>query len=197
MATKSLDTQHRLLNLQARSLSENPQLISALAAPTPTSRLLQILLPQQAALKLDLIRVVSPQGITLISSQQGSLSEAQFQDNGINRVSQTGLDIFGVLLAEGDTPSVLTSLISIKSSKNILAGLIVGSSIDRAMLQEIRGNTSVHLVAFQGDTITASTLDIPVSMNLPKSSSSGLPRITVDSNGYWVKFIEQSGFDNQ
>ena len=77
---KSLDAKHQLLSLHARSLSETPQLINAIAANSPRSRLLQILLPQQAALKLDLIRVVSPQGKTLISSQQGSLDEAQFQE---------------------------------------------------------------------------------------------------------------------
>ena len=194
---KSLDAKHHLLSLHARSLSENPQLISALAAASPRSRLLQILLPQQATLKLDLIRVVSPQGKTLISSQQGSLSEAQFQESEINRAAQSGLTMLSVLLAEGEMPSVLTALISIKSSENILAGLIVGSSIDRAMLQEIRGNTSLHLVALQSDTVTASTLNIPVSTHLPNPFSTGLTRITVNSNGYWVKFIERSGFDNQ
>ena len=194
---KNLDAHHHLLNLYARSLSKNPELINATATASSSSRLLKILLPQQAVLKLDLIRVVSPQGNVLVSSQQGSLSEAQFQESGIDYLAQMGLDTLGILLTKDDIAPVLTALVSIKSSEKVLAGLIVGFSIDPAMLQEIRGKTSIHLVALQGDRITASTLNIPVSMQFPKSSSTGLSRITVNSTGYWVKFIERSGFDNQ
>ncbi len=191
---KNLDQQQKVLALHARSLSENPQVIAALDQQADRRRLLQVLLPQQAALKLDFVRLVSPQGVILISSEQGSLAYAQFQDTAANLAAQTGLDLSGVLLSEAPAPSALTSLISVKSSKKVLAGLMVGSGIDTTLLQQIRGNTSLHLVALQGDRITASTLDIPPSLKFPKTSSQ---RLTLGNERYWVKIIERSGFDNQ
>jgi two-component system, NtrC family, sensor kinase len=191
---KNLDQQQQVLSLHARSLSENPQLIAALEKKTDRNRLLQILLPQQAALKLDLVRLVSPQGVTLISSEQSSLAHAQFQDTAANLAAQTGLDLSGVLLSEAPAPSALTALISVKSSEKVLAGLIVGSGIDSVLLQQIRGNTSLHLVALQGDRITASTLQLPPTIKFPKNSSQ---RLTLGNERYWLKMIERSGFDNQ
>jgi two-component system, NtrC family, sensor kinase len=191
---KNLDQQQQVLSLHARSLSENPQLIAALDKKSDRNRLLQILLPQQAALKLDLVRLVSPQGVTLISSEQSSLANAQFQDTAANLAAQTGLDLSGVLLSEAPAPSALTALISVKSSEKVLAGLIVGSGVDSALLHQIRGNTSLHLVALQGDRVTASTLELPTTFKFPKTSSQLL---TLGNERYWVKMIERSGFDNQ
>jgi two-component system, NtrC family, sensor kinase len=191
---KNLDQQQQVLSLHARSLSENPQVIAALEKKNDRNRLLQILLPQQAALKLDLVRLVSPQGVTLISSEQSSLANAQFQDTAANLAAQTGLDLSGVLLSQAPAPSALTALISVKSSEKVLAGLIVGSGIDTVLLQQIRGNTSLHLVALQGDRVTASTLELPTTFKFPKTSSQ---RLTLGNERYWVKMIERSGFDNQ
>lgn len=192
---KNLDQQQKLLTLHARLLSENPQIVAALDKKADRRRLLQILLPQQAALKLDFVRLVSPQGVTLISSEQASLVHAQFQDEAVNLAAKTGLDLSGVLLSEAPAPSALTALISVKSSEKMLAGLIVGLGIDTAMLQQIRGNTSLHLVAIQDDRITASTLDIPPGFKFPKSASQ--KRLSLGNAHYWVKIIERSGFDNK
>jgi two-component system, NtrC family, sensor kinase len=191
---KNLDQQQQVLSLHARSLSENPQVIAALEKKNDRNRLLQILLPQQAALKLDLVRLVSPQGVTLISSEQGALANAKFQDTAANLAAQTGLDLSGVLLSEAPAPSALTALISVKSSEKVLAGLVVGTGIDSALLQQIRGNTSLHLVALQDDRITASTLQLPPTIKFPKNSSQ---RLTLGNERYWIKMIERSGFDNQ
>jgi two-component system, NtrC family, sensor kinase len=191
---KNLDQQQQVISLHARSLSENPQLIAALSKKADRNLLLQILLPQQSALKLDLVRLVSPQGTTLISSEQRSLANAQFQDTAVNLAAQTGLDLSGVLLSEAPAPSVLTALISVKSSEKILAGLIVGSGIDSTLLQQLRGNTSLQIIALQGDRIIASTLDIPPTTKFPKAFSQ---RLKLGNERYWVKMIERSGFDNQ
>jgi two-component system, NtrC family, sensor kinase len=194
---KNLDQHHHLLGLHARTLGENPQLIDAIAKRHTPTQLLQVLLPQQASLKLDFIRIISPQGNILISSEQGSLGGAQFKDKSLNRAAQTGLDLSGVLLADTFTPSTLTSLISIKSSKNILAGLIIGYAIDVNFLEQIRGNTSLQLVVLQGDRVTATTLEIPNAAEFAQQSRSNHSRITIGNKGYWVKFIDRAGFDDQ
>lgn len=192
---RNLDQQHHVLDLQARTLSENSQLITAIAE-RPT-QLLQVLLPQQAALQLDLIRIISPQGKTLMSSAQGPLGNAKLQDESLNRAAQTGLDLSGVLLSDAPAPSTLTSLISIKSSEKILAGLIIGHAIDSNFLRQIRGNTSLHLVALQGDRVTASTLTMPNAMQFVQQSQTHSSHIMIGNEGYWIKFIDRSGFDNQ
>ncbi|MEG3860798.1 HAMP domain-containing protein [Microcoleus sp. herbarium12] len=192
---QDLKQKQEVLYLKARWVSEDSNVVSAVAAGDRTL-LLRIILPIQASLKLDFIRIVDPNGQLLVSSQQGALTQAILQDTAINRAARAGLSLSGILLAENGAVSSVVGLISIKSSAKILAGLVLGSAIDDALLQQIRGNTSMHFVAFQGDRITASTLqlnrDRPWQAPKPKS----LPKVAkIAGENYLIKTIELPGFD--
>ena len=200
---RDLDQRKDLLGLNARSISDEQSVIEAITAGD-RSALLRTMLPIQAALKLDLVQIIDAKGQTLFSSQQGAIGSAALQDSAMQRAAQTGLNLSGIVLAEiEDTrnptaPATLTSLISIKSSQQILASLAIGVVLDDARLQELRGKNSLHLLAIQSGQITASTLPIDRTSHWQSDrSSTGLFQpLTIAQKNYWVKTIEVSGFDS-
>jgi two-component system, NtrC family, sensor kinase len=208
----------KLLELQSRWISEELSVVEAVARGNTyggkqRALLLRTILPNQAALELDLIKIIDTNGKSIVSLQQRSLEKTKFSDKIINSTAQTGLELSSVLLAENSAPSSLTSFISIKSSTKILATLVVGVAIDDQLLQEIRGNTSMHLIAFQGNQITASTLQIDQLRgsfvaapqgnsdhnhfwNIPLTNK--LPaQVTIANESYLVKTVELPGFGEQ
>ncbi|OLP18888.1 two-component sensor histidine kinase [Leptolyngbya sp. 'hensonii'] len=194
LVQQDLQQKQNLLRLKTRWVSEESNVIKAIAA-SDRPRLLRTLLPIQAALELDLIKVVNPTGQTVLLSQQRSLEQAKLQDGTILATAQTGLELSGILLADNAAPSALVSLISIKSATQILATLILGVGIDDQFLQDIRGNSSMHLVALQRDRVTASTLPLDRHQPLPIPQVDALPiRITIADHPYLFKTIEVSGF---
>lgn len=198
---RDLDQQRQLLKLNARSVSEEPALIEALAKGDQ-STLLRAMLPIQAGLKLDLVRIINPQGKILLTSQQGPIGAAVLEDKAMNRAAQTGLDLSGIVLADQlgaqSSPATLASLISIKSSRKILAGLVIGVGLDDAKLQAIRGQNSFHLVALQSDRVTASTLPLDYRDHWSHhyQFEQITPSLTIDRQRYLIKAIDQSSFDD-
>ncbi|NES96256.1 MAG: HAMP domain-containing protein [Desertifilum sp. SIO1I2] len=194
---QDLQQKERLLSLKARWVSEERSVVDAVSTSDRTL-LLRTLLPIQSALELDLLRIVDTNGQSLLSSQQRSLDGVQFQDAIVNATAKTGLEVSGILLPDNTAPCSLVSFFSIKSATTILANLVVGIAIDDALLQQIRGNTSMHLVAFQGDRVTASTLmlkrDRPWSF--PQANASP-QRIEIAGEIFLSKTVELPSFDGQ
>ena len=192
---ESLKQRQESLNLKARSLSEDNNVIRAVAAGD-RALLLRTILPIQAGLKLDLVRIIDADGQLLVSSQFGAIRQAKLQDESANRAARTGLELSGILLAENAAPSLMIGLISIKSSQKMLAGLVVGVSIDDKMLESIRGDTSIHLVAFEGERVTAATLPVERDRPWQFPQPDELPtKIRIANQEYLIKTIEVEGFD--
>ncbi|MEG3936729.1 ATP-binding protein [Microcoleus sp. S36b_A3] len=195
MLRESLKQRQESLSLKARSVSEDNDVITAvIKGDRPL--LLRTILPIQAGLKLDLIRIVDADGQVLVSSQLGAIRQATLQDASVNRAARTGLELSGILLAENRAPSSMIGLISIKSSQKILAGLVAGLAIDDTALQSIRGNTSIHLVAFDGEKVTAATLPLPRDRPWQFRQPDGLPtKIRIAGEEYLIATIELQSFD--
>ncbi|MEG4089971.1 HAMP domain-containing protein [Microcoleus sp. Pol12B4] len=183
MLRESLKQRQESLRLKARSVSEDNDVIRAV-------------IPIQAGYKLDFIRIVDADGQVLVSSQLGAIRQARLQDTSVNRAARTGLDLSGILLAENRAPASMIGLISIKSSQKILAGLVAGLAIDDTALQSIRGDTSIHLVAFEGDRVTAATLPLQRDRPWQFPHPDGLPtKIRITGEEYLTATIELQSFD--
>lgn len=192
---ESVKQRQESLNLKARSVSEDNNVIRAVAA-ADRALLLRTVLPIQAGLKLDFIRIVSTDGQLLVSSQLGVIGQAKLQDASVNRAARTGLELSGILLAENAAPSSMIGLISIKSSQKLLAGLVVGVAIDDTMLESIRGDTSIHLVAFEGETVTAATLPLNRYKSWQFPQPDQLPtKLRIANQEYLIKTLELQSFD--
>ncbi len=191
----NLQQRQKALSLKARAISNNSDVIRAVTQGDGTL-LQQILLPMQNTFEIDLVKIIDTQGKTLISLQQGQLQQATLKDRAVNLSAQTGLELSGVLLVSGQkTLSSLVELIPIKSSHQLLAGLVLGNAIDDNFLQQIQNSTSMHLVAFQGDQITASTLPIDRHQKWQFPLKNSTQWMKLGNEDYLAKTIEISSFD--
>ncbi|XZN89376.1 MAG: ATP-binding protein [Microcoleus sp.] len=192
---ESLKQRQESVNLKARSMSENNDAIRALNTGD-RALLLRTILPLQTSLKLDFVRIVNAEGQILVSSQLGAIGQAKLQDTSINRAARTGLELSGIMLSENTAPSSMIGLISIKSSQKILAGLVAGLAIDDAVLESIRGDTSIDLVAFDDERVTAATLPLNRDQSWQFPQPDDWPiKIMIAGEKYMIKTVKLEGFD--
>ena len=191
---QDLQQKQALLRLKTRWLSESRPLVEAIE-DGEQAHVRQAVLQSQAPLELDLLRIVDPQGQTLVSSQERALTTVRLQDATLNAKARAGLELSSVLLAEDAAPTTLISLIAVKSSTKILATLITGIIIDDQLLQQIRGNTSMQLVAYEGDRVTASTLPLARQHPWHPPQVEALTRIDIGGETYLSQIVQLAGFD--
>jgi signal transduction histidine kinase/FixJ family two-component response regulator len=189
----NLQLRQETLNLKAKAISTNSDVVRAVAGNDSTL-LQQILLPMQATFELDLVKIIDPDGHSLLSLQQGELRQAKLNDDAVNRSAQAGLELTGVVTTNSINSSALVGLTPIKSSAKILAGLVVGNAVDNTLLEQIRSNTSMHLVAFQGDRVTASTLPIDRHQQWQFPQGKTLRWMAIAGEDYLVKTVEIPSF---
>jgi signal transduction histidine kinase len=196
LVQQDIKQKQELLHLKARWINERSDLISAVTSGN-RSLLLRTVIPILAALKVDLLKIVDTNGKILVSMQQGELTQATLEDSFLKRAAQTGMDLSGVLLADNPPSSSLVALLSIKSREKILPSLVVGTVVDNAMLQQIRGKTGIHLVVFQQKRVTASTLPLERNQFWQAPKPEQLPtKMEIADEDYFVKTVEIQGFDN-
>jgi signal transduction histidine kinase len=192
---ESFKQRQETLKLKTRLVSEDKEVVNAVTAGD-RALLLRKVLPLQAALKLDLLRIIDADGQILISSQLGALGQISLDDNSLNIAAKTGLELSGYIFGKNTSPSAMVELISIKSSQKVLAGLVNGVAIDDTLLQSIRGNTAIELVTFDRDRITASTLlfDRNQVWQFPKADEPPT-KLNIGSAEYLIKTVELPSFD--
>lgn len=192
---ESLKQRQETLKLKTRLVSEEKEVINAVEAGD-RDLLLRKVLPLQAALKLDLLRIIDADGQILVSSQLGTLGQITIEDTAINIAAKTGLELSGFAFGKDGSPTTMVVLISIKSSQKVLAGLVDGIAIDDTLLQSIRGDTSIELVTFKRDRITAATLPIDRDRAWQFPEADNPPtKIMVRGSEYLIKTIELPSFD--
>jgi signal transduction histidine kinase/DNA-binding NarL/FixJ family response regulator len=189
----NLQLRQETLNLKARAISSNSDIVRAVASQD-RALLQQILLPIQATFELDLVKIIDPNGDSLLCLQQGELRQAKLNDDAVNRSAQAGLELAGVVTTTSMNSSALVGLTPIKSSSKMLAGLVVGNAVDNTLLEQIRSNTSMHLVAFQGDRVTASTLPIDRRQQWQFPLGKTLSWMAIAGEDYLVKTVEIPSF---
>lgn len=151
--------------------------------------LLQKLLPIQVGLKLDLIRVMTKDSI-LIDLRQPILADAKMADQKFIEAAQAGLSLSDVIKTEGDTPSILISLISLKNREGVIGSVMVGSAISQQVLREIRGDTAIQLMVFQESTLKDSTLTfLHKSWQFPPPDSPAV-YTKIGGQGYLAKTLK-------
>jgi two-component system, NtrC family, sensor kinase len=199
LVLQDLEHKQELLRSQAQWIADKNGLSNAIASKNQTL-LLQTLLPIQAALKLDLIKIITIDGKVLVDLRQGEISQAKLDDISATKAAKIGLEISDVISAE-NAPSLLAGIISVKSQEKVLGGVIAGSAITNESLKKIRGNAEFELVALQDSQIIASTL-FSTKLFSKKTASWQVPPpnspsqlIKIAGQGYIAKTIIVNGND--
>ena len=197
LVRQELQRKQKTLKSLTRWSSEKKTIIDAIT-DDDQALLHHTLSSAQKALEIDLIRIIDGQGESLVSLQQDSLEELVLPDDAINTEVQTNQEQVGVLLSENAAPSILVSFYPIKSSTKPDLTLVLGIAIDDSLLHSIRGDASMHLIAFDDDGVTASTL--PIEENESQQFSQldkSRTWIEIAGETYLLNTIELVGLDQR
>ncbi len=187
----NIEQEQAILQSKARWIADGNDLPQVFALKNHAD-LLRALLPIQTALKLDLIKVITKDGLVLADLRQRTLVQAQLQDQQVSRAARAGLELSDTITSEGSAPSVVSSIVSLKNREGLLGGIVVGLALSDEMLNQIRGQKQMHLIVFQRSRITASTLSV---QNLPwqfPPINSPPVKLNIAGQGYFVKTVKLS-----
>ena len=120
----NIEQRQNLLQSKAKWLADGNNISPAIASNN-SGMLFQELLPIQYGLKLDLIQVIANDSL-LADLRQPILQNIPLQDQKVTQAAKAGLQLSDVIATEGDAPSVLISLISLKNSEKVVGSIIVG-----------------------------------------------------------------------
>ena len=183
----NIEQRQNLLQSKAKWLADGNNISPAIASNN-SGMLFQELLPIQYGLKLDLIQVIANDSV-LADLRQPILQNIPLQDQKVTQAAKAGLQLSDVIATEGDAPSVLISLISLKNSEKVVGSIIVGFALTEEILNQIRGDTPIHLAVFQGSQIKTATLPIYDPNWQPPSPNSPTTYTKIAGQGYIVKTV--------
>ena len=155
---RDFDKRKKLLSLKARWIGDSKE-ISQLVYQVDKPALIRALLRLKTSLEIDVIKVIDKKGKVLADIPQGEIETTDLKNQNLWELASIGIDFFDLAVGE-DKNSILIALTSIKSTREILGGVIVGQTINDEVLGIIRARTQPHLVIFQNNKVTASTLKI-------------------------------------
>jgi two-component system, NtrC family, sensor kinase len=194
LVSQDLQQKQQLLQTQARWVADKNGLSQAIISENQ-ALLLQTLLPIQAALQLDLIKVVATDDTILADLRQGETSKSTLIDTKIRRAASLGIEQSSIVFADKG-PALLVGSISVKSDEKILGGVIVGTAITDNYLKAIRGNAKFEIVALRDSTVIASTLsDAHKQTWQPPQPQSATKLVQIGTQEYFAKttFLTASG----
>ncbi|NEQ67368.1 MAG: HAMP domain-containing protein, partial [Symploca sp. SIO2D2] len=184
---QALRHEQEILRLKARSVVERKEVIR-LVAEGEQAALLRTLLPIKASFELDLLKVVDKNGSVLTDLRHREINQTQLNDGVSNQAASIGMDLFNVITTDEDVPSLLVALTSVKSTEEVLGGVIVGIRINNELLTQIRAQAHQHLVVFYNSQVTVSTLpEAQQAPWQPPSISSPPMRIKIAGESYIAK----------
>ena len=189
--------EQEILFLKARAVADKEEVVSLLAEENK-AKLLRTLLPIKASFQLDLIKVVDNNGLVVADLRHREMSQTQLHDEAVSQAAKAGLDLFDVVAVDKDLPSLLVAITSVKSTEEILGGVIVGIQVDEEKLTQIRAEAQQHLVVFNNSQVTASTL--PDAKNAPWQPpplQSPPVRVTIANKSYFAKSVKLIESSNQ
>lgn len=195
---QGLKNQKEALFLQARWVADT-QGIPELVMEGQKRKLIQTLLPLRSTLELDLVKIVDKEGNTIVKVQGGTLTGAHLIEKSIRESAGVGMDLLDVVLSEDNETSLLVGITSLKSSEEILGGVIVGIAINKELLEGLRADSDMELMTVFDSQVTASTLDIEQnnSWQLPLIQSSSLTQLNINNQTYFAQAIDIEGINTQ
>ena len=188
-----LEQKRQLLDLKARATADRADIAEAVASGKQ-AELLQTLLPIQTGLELDYLKVVNETGAVLAELRQGETTQATLDDGQILHAASRGLILSDLLVPEEPDAPILVSLLSVKSDWEILGGLILGSTLDKELLEALHHSSNRHLAIVHDSQVLVSTL--PAAKRTPwQPPKAGAPpqRVTVERSSYMTYSLPFTG----
>jgi two-component system, NtrC family, sensor kinase len=188
MVLQNLKQRQESLSLKVRWVADRQDVVAAVGQPD-RGKILRTFLPIQASLDLKLVEVVDQKGELLVELKEDSI-QGGGHDQGLHKAASMGVTLSDVTYAEINSGATLIASTSIKSQEKMLSGLIIGSVVDRDMLNSIRVGDTQHLVIVQAGQVVTSTLPAVQQFAWePPVAESAPVRVTIGANSYVAKSV--------
>ena len=193
---RELQQRQQLLQSQSRWVADREEVIASVATGD-RALLVRQLLPIQASLKLDLIKVVSSTGEVLATLTQEDVSQTRLQDTDVVSAATIGFETSDVVVAQDIAPPLIVGITALKSQDKLLSGVIVGTTLNNALLGTLRTSTDKQLAIFYGQRLLATTLPAAKAGSWQPPNPSAVPqRVTIAKTQYLAKSVTLAGASN-
>lgn len=191
---RKVQKEMQFLNLQARLLGQNEQIITSVEARN-NSVLLKSLLPLRFTLELDLVKVVDRQGEPLVNLAESSLLE-QIDSEKVILKSLEGI-YFSSILISNNSQGLLVSVAPLKVQDDLIGSVVLGVKFSDRFLQQIQSGSEDNIAAFYNGKLISSTLPAAKNLSWQPPQPNALPQaIKIGLNTYLAKTIVVAGLDN-
>lgn len=192
---RKMEKEMQFLNLQARLLVQNEQIITSVEEKN-NSVLLKSLLPLRFTLELDLVKVVDRQGNELVSLGEDSLKQQILSDREILlKYYLTGIYFSSILILKNDE-SLLVSVAPLKVQDNLIGAVVLGVKVSDRLLQQIQSGSEDNIAVFYNGKLISSTLPAAKNISWQPPQAKALPQaIDIGLKTYLAKTILVSGLD--
>lgn len=192
---RKMEKEMQFLNLQARLLVQNEQIITSVEEKN-NSVLLKSLLPLRFTLGLDLVKVVDYQGQELVNLGEDSLKQQILSNRQIVGKYLTGVYFSSVVILENDE-ILLVSVAPLKVQDNLIGAVVLGIKLSDRFLQQIQSESAENIAAFYNGKLISSTLPAAKKITWQPPQAKALPQaIEISLKTYLAKTIVVSGLDN-
>ncbi|MFL9452754.1 MULTISPECIES: sensor histidine kinase [Nostocales] len=147
---QAIHKEKQFLHSWTRLIAEREDVRTAIKQ-SDTQALLKILVSQKTTLKLDLLKVVNQNGVTLLNLKQPALDESFLEDRKSISLALSGLypsDVVHVSQQQGQIKSVLVGLSPIRDGEEIIGAIELGTVIKPELFQHTDPIKGEHVVAF-------------------------------------------------
>lgn len=185
---RKFETEMRFLSLQGRLLVENQETLR-LVQQRNDSDLLQILLPLRFTLKLDLVKVIAPNGDALISLQDSQINPKNLLSPSMMERVLKGVYFSGLLTPE-NSPPLLVSVAPFKDEDNFMGAVLLGIKLNDRFLQQIQSDPHDGVIAFLDGQLVATTLPAALDRSWQPPTPEAVPqRIDIGLDNYLATTI--------
>lgn len=192
---RKMEKEMQFLNLQARLLVQNEQIITSVEEEN-NSVLLKSLLPLRFTLELDLVKIVDRQGNELVSLGEDSLKQQILSDREILlKYYLTGIYFSSILILKNDE-SLFVSVAPLKVQDNLIGAVVLGVKLSDRLLQQIQSGSEDNIAVFYNGKLISSTLPAAKNISWQPPQAKALPQaIDIGLKTYLAKTIVVSGLD--
>lgn len=195
LVLREFEQQTHLLQTHARLLVDSPNIRLA-TQQGDTTTLMKTLLPMKLTLGIDFVKVVDKNRTVLVNLRGQTLIETQLNDEKAISQVLSGVYFSTLLVAEKQSQSIIIGAAPLKPREGVIGGIFIGTAVSNELLQQIKQQTPLELVAFNQGELIASTLpNLDQSARQPPAIDSSHHKLKIRDQTYLAKTVSLSGLD--
>ncbi|MEG4519862.1 MULTISPECIES: ATP-binding protein [unclassified Microcoleus] len=194
LAVRDFKTRSTQLTMQAKLLSEEPEVIGAVEKKN-TDILRQDILSLQTIFKLDLVKVVDGRGEIVAELREDSLIDKKLINSAAINSALKGLEKSNFVSIDGKPQALLVGFAPIRSKKRIIGAVLVGDLVTDEQLHKINIDTkskNYFAIFKSGELIATNFSQIRSKYWKKPTPQTSTTKIDIERLSYIMKTVEIS-----